>query len=622
MCRTSGGGKPLAGTFTVGEWTVFPELNSLERCKRTVRVEPKIMQVLLVLCERCGQVVPKEQIFHRVWPDTFVSDEVLTRSVSELRKVFEDNPQEPKYIQTIPKSGYRLMAPVVPEPAKREDRLAGHWKRIATIATILLFAVAACLYTLRVREHAASKAGITSVAVLPLANLSHDPEQEYFADGMTEALINDLSKIQALRVISRTTVMQYKTQHKSLPEIARELKVDAIIEGSVQRSGGRVRITTELIDGQSEAHLWARSFDRDLNDVLMLESDIAQAVTVGIQVKLTTEDGGRIAVPQATSREAHDSYLRGRYLANNKSKGDLEESIKFYQQAIDEDARYAPAYAAMADSYIVMENAGHMSAREANPKIKVAAMTAVALEPNLAEAHMVLASVRESEWDWKGAEQEYKRTIELNPGLARAHHWYAILLSALKRHDEAIAEIGRAVDLEPLIPNLYLVQANTYYLAGRYDQALLVLDAAPLPQLHALSADIEAMVYLRKGDYAKAVSRIQAAVDSQPEDHEALSALGYAYAVAGRNKEALSSLDELQRRSREEYIEPGGVAMIWTALGNKDKALDLLDTDYQLHSSFVMFLATNPAFEPLYSESRFQDLLRRVGLPSDATENK
>src|SRR6516162_9089869 len=290
MCRTRGGGRPLAGTFTVGEWTVLPELNSLERNGRMVRLEPKVMQVLMVLCEHCGHVVSKEQIFHRVWSDTFVSDEVLTRAASELRKVFEDSPQQPKYIQTIPKGGYRLVATVVREPANRKDWYSENWRMLTAATAVLLLAAVASFYTLKAKRLGASKAAITSLAVLPLANLSGDPEQEYFADGMTEELITDFARIGTLRVISRTSVMGYKGKNKPLPEIARELNVDVIVEGTVQRSGGRVRIAAQLIDARNDQHLWTGSYERDLREVLVLQDEVASRIAEEISVKLTPEE--------------------------------------------------------------------------------------------------------------------------------------------------------------------------------------------------------------------------------------------------------------------------------------------------------------------------------------------
>jgi TolB-like protein/Flp pilus assembly protein TadD len=576
------------------------------------------MQVLVCLAARPGEVVSKEELIRAVWVDTFVTDDVLTRAISELRRVLGDDAKQPHIIETVAKRGYRIIASVEPVSFNPFPRRTRSRNRIIALALALLIASTAgfALY----RQFSRRRAMVTrvrSLAVLPLENLSHDPDQEYFADGMTEALINNLCKIEALRVISRTTVMQYKGTHKPLPEIAHELKVDAIVEGSVQRSGDRVRITANLIDGDSDANLWVRSFDRDLSDVLTLESDVAQAVAGEIRVKLTPEDLARIPSAHVVSRKAHDAYLRGRYLWSGRNKRDLEESIVFYQQAIDEDSQYALAYAAMADSYIVLVGAGEMSPREANPKIKAAAFNAVAADPGLAEAHMMLADVKETEWDWAGAEQEYKRAIQLNPGLARAHHWYALLLSALKRQSEAASEIERAVDLEPLRPNLYLVQADIYSLAGRYDEALETLNTLPMKAGDPNLEFSRGTVYLRKGEYEKAISKIRAGTDSQRGDAMDLALLGYAYALAGKRQEALRTLNELHQRANHEYVDPLCMSTIWMGFRDKEKALSFLDEGYRLRSSSLMGLASNPVFEPLHTDRRFQDLLHRIGLPTN-----
>jgi TolB-like protein/DNA-binding winged helix-turn-helix (wHTH) protein/tetratricopeptide (TPR) repeat protein len=608
----------MQGDFRLGQWMVCPKLNTVQANGRSVRLEPKFMQVLVCLAARAGEVVSKEELLGIVWKDTFVTDDVLTRAISELRRILGDDAKQSRLVETVARNGYRIIAPVQPVVPDKAPLKPLNRKLVAIVVlSLLMCATLGALYH-RFSRRRAMAARVRSLAVLPLENLSHDPEQEYFADGMTEALIDDLSKIEALRVISRTSVMQYKATRKSLPEIARELSVDAIVEGSVQRSGDRVRISAELIEGDNDAHLWARRFDRDLSNVLLLESEVAQAVAAEIRVKLTSTDVARIPAAHVVSRKAHDSYLRGRYLWSSKSKSALEQSINFYQQAIEADPQDALAYAGMADSYIILENDGYMSASEANPKIKMTAMKAVAADANLAEAHMMLADAKETEWDWAGAEQEYRRAIELNPGLARAHHWYAILLSDLQRYDEAISEIERAVDLEPLSPSLYLVQAETYYLAGRYDQALQTLNASPILQAAGLHRNsLAGMVYLSKGDYAEAISKLKAVVDSRLGETKDRAFLGYAYALAGKKKEALAALDELQRLGKREYVEPGWMAMIWVALGDQDKAMALLNEDYRRHSSFLMSLGSDPVFDPLHSDSRFQGLLRRVGLPAN-----
>ena len=607
----------MEGDFRIGEWVVSPRLNSVQSNGRAIRIENKMMRVLACLAKRPGEVVSKEELIRAAWEGTFVTDDVLTRAISELRRILVDDAKQPRIIETVARSGYRLIAPVKWEvPGKT----AGSKPKRQLIVVLATAAVAglALLSSLTYRSSRSRPAAgwVRSIAVLPLRNLTNDRDQEYFADGMTEALITDLSKIGALRVISRTTVMQYKASRKSLPEIARELKVDAVLEGSVQRSGDKVRITTELIDGKSDAHLWEHSFDRDMNDVLGLEADVAQAVAGEIRVHLSRADVARRQVAHPVSGKANDAYLHGLYLASSKNKQGLEQSIGFYQKAVDLDPQYALAYAAMADSYIVLEDDGHMPATEANPKIRDAARNAVAADPTLAEAHLMMADVKETEWDWAGAEREYRRAIELNPGLARAHHWYALLLSALHRRDEAISEIERAIDLDPLASHLYLVQAEVYYMAGRYDQALATLNSSPLLEGPERDAGLLAgMVYLEKGNYPEAMFRIRAAVDSSPENVGNLAALAYAYAAEGKREDAIRTLNELAERSKGTYIEPGWLAMVWVALGNKDRAMELLERDYHLHSSFLMFVGSYPAFAPLSVDPPFRNLMHRVGLP-------
>jgi TolB-like protein/DNA-binding winged helix-turn-helix (wHTH) protein/tetratricopeptide (TPR) repeat protein len=606
----------VEGDFRLGEWLVRPRLGSVQCNGRTERIEPKCMQVLVCLANHSGEVVSKEELIRKVWADTFVTDEVLTRAISELRRTLSDDAKRPRLIETIPKIGYRIIAPVEPVVGDPPSRRASSRKLLAVLALLLVIgAILAFVAYDRFSRKQALAARVRSIAVLPLDNLSHDPEQEYFADGMTEALINNLSKVGALRVISRTSVMQYKTNRKSLPEIARDLRVDAIVEGSVQRSANRVRITAQLIDGKTDAHLWAQSFDRNLNDVLMLESEVAQAVTSEIRITLTPADEARLPSPHVVSQKAHDAYLHGRYLWNTRTKQGLEQSISFYQEAIKEDSQYALAYAGLADSYILLENNGEMPATIANPEIQSAAIKAVAADPNLSEAHMILADAREMEWDWAGAEKEYKRALELNPGLARAHHWYAVLLSNLKRYDEAILEINRAVDLEPLSQRLYANQCQIYYLAGRFDEALLILNTSPiLKRENPVARSISGMIHLKKADYRTAIPEFRTNVEID-RCAQNLANLAYGYAVAGRREEAIATFHELQQLGEREYIEPGWIAMVWVGLGDKEKAVDLLQEDYRLHSSFLVFLGSDPVFEPLHSDSRFRDLLRRIGLP-------
>jgi tetratricopeptide (TPR) repeat protein len=329
---------------------------------------------------------------------------------------------------------------------------------------------------------------------------------------------------------------------------------------------------------------------------------------------LTPADVAKFPTAHAVSQKAHDAYLRGRYLWNTRSKQGLEQSISFYQEAIKEDPQFALAYAGIADSYILLENNGQMPASKANPEMRMAAMTAVRTDPNLADAHRVLADVRETEWNWAGAEEEYKRALELNPGSAKTRHWYAVLLANLKRYDEAVSEIGRAVDLEPLSPRLQVTQSDIYYLAGRLDEALKVLRSPTIGSDDFEARNISGLIHLKKADFGKAIAELRANVEAD-RCAESVAYLAYGYARAGKKAEALVSLQELQQLGKNEYIEPGLMAMIWTGLGNKDSALELLQEDYRLHASLVESLASDPVFEPLHSDSRFQALLRQIGLP-------
>ena len=632
------------------------------RCNGTkIIIQAKPFQILKTLIESDGRLVPREELIHRLWPiGTFVDfDQSLNRAVARLRESLQDEAEHPRFVETLPRRGYRFIAPVeMTEPlpstpklpateapsvlrsSSQEHVTEGRVPRLlrtqfaAILATVLvlLFSVLALLHWRgkigtkvsadagrfipkeQFTRQSVALAGIRSIAVLPLDNLSHDAEQDYFADGMTDALINNLSKIGALRVISRTSIIQYKATRKPLPEIARELRVDAVVEGSVQRSANRVRITVQLIDGKTDAHLWARSFDRNLSDVLALESDVAQAVVGEIQITLTPAEVASFSGLHAVSQKAHDAYLRGRYLWNTRTKQGLEQSISFYHQAIEEDPRYALAYAGIADSYILLENNGQMPASRANPEMRMAASKAVSLDPNLADGHRLLAQVRETEWNWTGAEEEYTRALELNPGSAKSHHWYAILLVNLKRYDEAVSEIGRAVDLEPLSPLLQVNQSYIYYVAGRFDDALRVLRSPVIRRDNIAARTFSALIHLKKTEFKTGIAELRANVHAD-RCVENLAYLAYAYALAGRKEEALASLRELQQLGKYEYIDPGLMAMIWTGLGKSDRALELLQEDYRQHASFVASLGADPVFEPLHSDDRFQELLRRVGLP-------
>ncbi len=460
---------------------------------------------------------------------------------------------------------------------------------------------------------------IESIAVLPLGNLSRDPEQEFFADGMTEELITDLSKIGALKVISRTSVMHYKGTQKTVPEIARELHVDAVIEGSVRRSGQRVRITAQLVHAATDTHLWAESYERDLRDVLALQDEVARAIASEIRVKLTPQEQARLMSARPVNPEAHELYLKGRYYWNKRTPETLKKSFEYFQQAIEKDPSYALAYAGLADAYLML-GAGEYAVlppKEAFPKGESAAMKALELDSTLAEAHSTLGYSKDVfDWDWQGAEREFKQAIEFNPNYANAHHWYAGHLTQMGRHAEAIAEARKAESLDPLSLIISAdVAMEALAPAGMYDQAMQQCrKTLEMDPNFAVAHACLSRSYEHKGMHKEAIAEIQNAVNLSGGSLVWVAALGRAYALAGRRDEAIKILNELKARSKREFVPPAGFVGIYAALGDKDQAFAWLEKAYQERSDIIPALKL-PVFDPLRSDPRFQDLLRRVRLP-------
>jgi len=458
---------------------------------------------------------------------------------------------------------------------------------------------------------------VQRLAVLPLENLMGDPTQEYLVDGMTEALIADLGQIEDLRVISRTSVMQYKGVKKALPQIARELNVDSVIEGSVLRSGGRVRITAQLIQATTDTHLWARSYERDLRDVLTLQSDVAQAIANEIKVKLTPQEQARLARSGPVNPEAHEAYLKGRYFWNLRTEEGLKKGTELFEQAIEKDPGYALAYAGLADSYSVLGLRILIAPREAYPRAKAAASKALEMDETLAEAHasMGLAEL-EYDWDWVGAEKEFKRALELNPSYATAHQWYAVYLSCMGRHNEALAEIKRAEEFDPLAPIISVAGGSIFLSARRYDEALAQCrKALELNAGFYLAHSCLGLAYEHERLYEEAVSEYQKAIALEPASPRLAANLARAYAAAGKRSDALKIISNLKELSKQRYISPFGIAMIYAALGDFDQTFEWLEKAYQDRSVGLAELRGNQRINLLRSDPRFQDLLRRMKFP-------
>jgi TolB-like protein/DNA-binding winged helix-turn-helix (wHTH) protein/Flp pilus assembly protein TadD len=616
----------------------------LRKDGEAIKLQEQPLRILTMLLERPGQIVTREEIQRKLWPmDTYVEfDHSINAAIQRLRQALGDSAENPRFVETMARRGYRFIAPVQivgeqgsaspvgpvdgrpPEDAVR--RGAFLW-RIALAVGIVVgtLAMLTVLNIAGLRERFLRAVGavrepppqIQSIAVLPLENLSHDPEQEYFADGMTDELITNLAKIGSLRVISRNSVMQYKRQPKPTPQIAKELNVDAVVEGTVLRAGNRVRISAQLIQANPEKHLWAESYERDLGDVLALQSEVAGAIADEIKTKLTPQERERLASARPVNPDAHEAYLKGRYYWNLRTEEGINKGIEYFQQAIEKDPGYALAYAGLADSYVLLADWSFMAPKEAYPRAKVAALKALEMDETLGEAHASLGAARAHyDWDWVGAEKEFKRAIELNPSYATAHQWYAVYLSAMGRHHEALAEAKRAQELDPLSPIINAMAGLVFFYARRYDEAIaqlrstLELNAGFYPAHEYLGA-----AYDEEKRYAEAISEYQKAIALRHSDPKLSTILARLYLAEGKRSEAVSIMSHWEEVSRQRSspcnVAPGAYA----ALGDTDQAFAQFEKAYEDRCFQLSFLKVVPLYDPLRSDPRFQDLLRRMNFP-------
>jgi serine/threonine protein kinase/Tfp pilus assembly protein PilF len=510
-------------------------------------------------------------------------------------------------------------APSAQAPTKRPAR-AGRGRRWAAVAasaflSLVLIAFGLNLGGLRERLRTAPQpATIRSLAVLPLQNLSGDPQQEYFADGMTEELITDLAKISALRVISRTSVMQYKGSKKSAPEVARELNVDALVEGSVERAENRVRINAQLIDAMSDRHLWADSYERELKDVLALQSSVARAIAGEIRIKVTPAERRLLEAVPAVNAEAHDAWARGNYHFNKATEEDLKKAIEYFNQALEKEPGYARAYVGLGASYAAL-CPSYRSPHQVIPQARVAAMKALELDDSLAEAHALLGGIQlVYDWDWSSAEKEFRRAIELDASSASAHEGYATYYSALGKSRDAVGEMKRAQELDPLSMGAIMDRAWTLYIAQAYDEATEQckrdLDTSPS---YGFAHSVLGMIALEHGQRELALSETRKGVEVDPSPFN-LEMLGTAEAVLGMRAEALGVVETLKKRSAKEYICIYELGAIYACLGERDLAFQSLNRACDDHDVCMMWLQVDPRLKSLHSDPRFRDLLRRISL--------
>jgi serine/threonine protein kinase/Flp pilus assembly protein TadD len=515
-------------------------------------------------------------------------------------------------------AGRRL--PNVGDARRTIEKAQRGWNRwrVAAIAAAALavLAIAAALWlrsAARSSDPVSQPARIRALAVLPLENLSHDQQQDYFADGMTEALITELGKISTPRVISRQSVMQYKGSNKSLPEIAGELKVNAILGGALERFGDRVRVSIHLDQVSPERQLWAKKYDRSIRDVLVLQDEIARAITDEVQVKLTPEERTRLASSRPVDPEAQDNYLRGLYLASKGTEPAYQTAITHFNKAIEKDPTYAPAYAELALAYLSLGNPWHggPSRRETMPQANAAVTRALQLDPSLARAHRALADLLvNSDWNWSAAENEYRIALNLNPNCGECHFAYSTLLTALGRNDEAIAQINQAIELDPLSDDYRGWFAEIAYYSRQYDLSIKLFEN--------LSDDWAVgfgTCYAMKKMYSEAIATSERGIARLGRQTIHLGYLAVVYGLAGKKSETQKIISELKERSRHHYVFPSVFAYAYLGLGDKDQALTFLERAYEEHDPGLFTLKVSRLLDPLRSDPRFQALLRRMNFP-------
>jgi TolB-like protein/Flp pilus assembly protein TadD len=575
----------LSGRVRFGVFEANIRTGELTKHGKRLRLQEQPFQLLTILLEKPGELVTREELRSRLWPQTTVDfDHGVNKAIGKVRYALGDSAGNPRFIETVARRGYRFLADV----AVVRDGQA---------LTVL-------------------DGPIRSLAVLPLENLSKDTSEDYFADGMTEELITQLGQIRSLRVISRTSVMTYKSNRKSLTEIARELRVEAVVEGSVLRSSDQVRINAQLIAVPADRHMWAQSYAGDLRDTLALQSRVASAIAEQIRATLDPRERAVLAKSKLVNPEAYEAYLKGRYFWNKRTGDGLKKATAYFTRAIEIDPNYAEGYSGLADSYALSGDwkYGVLPGAEAFAHAKAAAAKALALDDSLGEAHASLALALDLyDWDWKAAETEYERAIELKPGYAPAHQWYSWHLIMMGRNSEAISELRKAESLDPLSLIISADIADALCVSRRYDEAVqqsketLEMDAN-----FAVGHFELGQAFVQKQLYDGAIAELQRAIQLSGHSGAFESNLAHVYGVLGRNKEAVKILKDLEARHNKNPSVAADIALVYVGLGDRDRAMMWLNRAYEVR--FKASILLHPVFDPLRPEARFKDLMGRIGL--------
>lgn len=610
----------------------------LRRNGHVLKLEKIPMELLILLISRRGELVSREEIIAKLWgQDVFIETEHgINTAVRKIRQTLGDDPEHPRFVQTVVGKGYRFVGPIdVVDAAPAVDpssapvsvieegtgrgrpKTIPRWVVKASAAALILVGTAAIAVKYFDWSSWLPRPPVRSIAVLPLKNLSGNSADEYFADGMTDELITNLAKISALRVSSYTSVSKYKTTSKSLPQIAQELQVDGIVEGSVVRSGDQIRITAQLIYAPRDQHLWAEEYQRYVRDVLYLQREVAGDIAQQVRVTLTPNERQRLATAGAVDPAAYESYLRGRSFWNQRSEASLLKAIDQFNKAIEVDAGYAPAYSGLADCYTTLGYLSYLDPLDAFPRARDAATKALELDSSLAEAHTSLAYYDlYHAWNWVEAENEFKKAIELNPNYATAHDWYSYYLMAMGRFDEAWKEVNRAHELDPLSVTISTDIGFNYFYRRNYDEAVnqlrTTLSLSPkFPLAHLWLG----RAYQQKKMYAEAIDEFNRTDAALPGWVVTIAGMGNAYGEWGHKVEAEQVLVRLNEMARAKYVTPYGIALVYAGLGDKNEAFVWLNKAVEGRSHWLVWLNRDPRWDRLRSDSRFDELKKRVALP-------
>ena len=651
--------------YQFGEFTVDVDQRILLRNGTPLSLPPKLFDTFIILVNNRGRIVAKEELMNQLWPDTFVEEANLAVNIQQLRKVLGDNARKPLFIETVARRGYRFIAHIEEgvsesslgniekvgfedhpragddgaeeEPRDNETtapefttaintrgslslRSSRKWlpRLLLIVAVVLVMSSGIWLLWARLRVRRQPTGGRSMVAVLPFKNLTGDDTQDFFSEGLTEEVITQLGSFdsQLLGVIAPTSVMHYKNSQASLEQVSHELGVQYVLEGSVRRDATKVRIAAQLVETKSQTQIWAREYDRELSDVLALQGEIALEVANEIEQTLggqkRTPTNSRNSSPQAY--EAYELYLRGQYFFNKRSNQGFEQAIHYFQQAIEKDPNYARAYAGLADSYALIGGYGGRSQTEFMPKARAAALRALEIDPTLPEAHTALALIVQNyDWDWQTSEKEFRRSIELNPNYATAHHWYAEHLMWLGRFDEALRESESASQLDPLSLIVATDHGAILYYSRQYDRAITQFRSVREMDPNFSRTALIERAYEQNGQLSEALTDVRK-IQLSNYGPWAWSELAYFYGKSGQQTQARHAIEKLLEMDQNQQLDPATLMWAYLGMGNTQQTFAYLEKAYAAHSNILVSLKVEPCFDPLRGDPRFQELLRRVGL--------